>query len=210
MGGATTDFYSATKDDASLETVVYKGLREPDVKRTVEGDLGLRVSAESALTAGGELAERLCAERDCSLAALQAHVTKVHANPGHVAATAAETVCDRVLAGICVALAAQRHAGRLEKAWTPTGEVSVLHGKDLRRVRRVVGSGGYLAQAGDFNPVPCMCGQSVDARGRTVLTPHRAEYWRDEQYLVPLLANIAPDFPAETVRSGIEALGRGE
>ncbi|OGV62149.1 MAG: hypothetical protein A3K19_27435 [Lentisphaerae bacterium RIFOXYB12_FULL_65_16] len=209
MGGATTDFYSATKDETGFEAVVYKGLREPEVKRTVEGDLGLRVSAESALKAGGDLIERLCADQGCALDALRAHVAKVHANPGHVAATAEEVVCDGVLAGVCVALAAQRHAGRLEKAWTPTGEVSVLHGKDLRRVRRVIGSGGYLAQAARFDPVPFIRRQQIDARGRAVLIPQDAEYFRDAQYLMPLLANIAPDFPAETVRSGIEALERG-
>ena len=44
MGGATTDVYSASANTLSPDTVLH-GVPEPFVKRTVEGDLGMRVSA---------------------------------------------------------------------------------------------------------------------------------------------------------------------
>lgn len=44
MGGATTDVYSACANTLSPDTVLH-GVPEPFVKRTVEGDLGMRVSA---------------------------------------------------------------------------------------------------------------------------------------------------------------------
>jgi uncharacterized protein (TIGR01319 family) len=44
MGGATTDVYSASANMLSPDTVLH-GVPEPFVKRTVEGDLGMRVSA---------------------------------------------------------------------------------------------------------------------------------------------------------------------
>lgn len=40
LGGATTDFYSNTESYLETDTVILKGIREPKVKRTVEGDLG--------------------------------------------------------------------------------------------------------------------------------------------------------------------------
>src|SRR5512137_323687 len=47
MCGATTDFYSHTESFHGGDSVLLRGLREPKLKRTVEGDLGLRVSAEA-------------------------------------------------------------------------------------------------------------------------------------------------------------------
>lgn len=44
MGGATTDVYSASANTLSPDTVLH-GVPEPFVKRTVEGDTGMRVSA---------------------------------------------------------------------------------------------------------------------------------------------------------------------
>ena len=45
MGGATTDFYSHTEAFTGGDSILLRGLHEPLLKRTVEGDLGLRVSA---------------------------------------------------------------------------------------------------------------------------------------------------------------------
>ena len=58
LGGATTDFYSAGEAYRAEDGVVLRGLKEPYLKRTVEGDLGLRVSAEALfLTARAWLEE---------------------------------------------------------------------------------------------------------------------------------------------------------
>ena len=47
VGGATTDVHSAGDGTPSRPEVYLQGLPEPRLKRTVEGDLGLRVSAPS-------------------------------------------------------------------------------------------------------------------------------------------------------------------
>lgn len=44
-GRCYTDFYSQ-HHEIHESGIIYKGLKEPDAKRTVEGDLGMRVSAE--------------------------------------------------------------------------------------------------------------------------------------------------------------------
>lgn len=47
IGGATTDIHSIADGEPTKAGVMKTGLQEPYAKRTVEGDLGMRVSAES-------------------------------------------------------------------------------------------------------------------------------------------------------------------
>jgi len=49
VGGATTDVCSVAEGAPTQAGVVWKGLKDPRVKRSVEGDLGVRVSALSLL-----------------------------------------------------------------------------------------------------------------------------------------------------------------
>ena len=51
IGGATTDVRSACWGKPSIDSTPIVGLPEPFAKRTVEGDLGLRVSAIALLEA---------------------------------------------------------------------------------------------------------------------------------------------------------------
>ena len=48
-GGATTDVYSVAEGAPTKDGIMWKGMPEPKVKRTVEGDLGMRHSAKAAL-----------------------------------------------------------------------------------------------------------------------------------------------------------------
>ena len=89
MGGATTDFYSNSDPVHDGAGVLVKGLPEPRVKRTVEGDLGLRVSV-LALTASeaAYLEARLAAE-GLDKAGFEAYVAAVAARPEAVPVLAA-------------------------------------------------------------------------------------------------------------------------
>ena len=53
IGGATTDIDSVAKGEPTQSGVTLRGLEEPFVKRTVEGDLGMRYSASSLIEAVG-------------------------------------------------------------------------------------------------------------------------------------------------------------
>ena len=44
VGGATTDIHSIARGDPANKGVIMAGLPEPYVKRTVEGDLGVRLN----------------------------------------------------------------------------------------------------------------------------------------------------------------------
>ena len=59
MGGATTDVYSYCPSFAGELGVVLRGIKEPTLKRSVEGDLGMRVSAKSVI----DSTQQFCAEQ---------------------------------------------------------------------------------------------------------------------------------------------------
>ena len=53
VGGATTDVYSMSYGEPNGVNTVIKGLPEPYAKRTVEGDIGMRYSAQGIADAAG-------------------------------------------------------------------------------------------------------------------------------------------------------------
>ncbi|MDH7573705.1 MAG: methylaspartate mutase accessory protein GlmL [Clostridia bacterium] len=149
VGGATTDVCSLAQGKPSASEVVPKGLPEPYEKRTVEGDLGIRYNALTILeTAGTEavldkirslgLAGPRCEELERAVRYLGEHTEAVPQSEK-------EHLIDLGLAATAVDLATQRHAGRIEEIYYPTGKVRVLYGKDLTGVRTIVGTGGILA-----------------------------------------------------------------
>lgn len=200
MGGATTDVYSCCQDERGAERVVCRGLPEPRIKRTVEGDLGMRVSAASAAQA---------AEPDLEpeqVRALAGHVQGLLRDPGLVASTPAQRDCDRWLAGACLKQALLRHAGTHRRVFTAAGETFVQTGKDLRAVTRVIGSGGYLSQDSGFEPGRTLQGVGQDQAEIMPLVPLRFEYLRDEGYLLPLLGNLVCDYEEPAVRTALSCL----
>lgn len=206
IGGATTDVYSAHRESPCSGTVV-RGLPEPDVKRTVEGDLGMRVSAKSTW-AGGRASFAGLFDSDKGVADLSAYVEKVSADPNHLAVCDAEERFDSALAGFCLAEACTRHAGRSHEVSTPEGLVQLQVGRDLRHVKKAIGSGGWLAQAESFDPSSWFRQRAFDARGRAVLLPSQVNYFRDAQYLFPLLANVARQHPAAAARAAIRSMNQ--
>jgi uncharacterized protein (TIGR01319 family) len=53
VGGATTDVHSVATGEPTAEGVIPHGLPEPHLKRTVEGDLGMRINAPAIAEAVG-------------------------------------------------------------------------------------------------------------------------------------------------------------
>lgn len=209
LGGATTDVYSAHLEIAAAGTIL-RGLPEPLIKRSVEGDLGMRVSARATSLAGGPGATG--AQRSALSAAglpasaLIEYAQKVCAQPDYLPGSTDELKLDTVLAEICVGQAVARHAGRSSPVYTADGAVQVQVGRDLQQVRKIIGSGGWLARAADFSPTSCFSRYTIDERQRRVLLPREAAYYRDAAGLIPLLANLARVHPAAAARFGIAEL----
>jgi uncharacterized protein (TIGR01319 family) len=208
MGGATTDVYSSTESFAGGEARVLRGIREPRLTRTVEGDLGLRVSARSAAESGRAVLDRLFAGAG-ERTAFDAWIIRVSGRSELLAESPAERSFDDALALSCLALALGRHAGTEEEAWTPQGKVFVQRGKDLGAVRRLVASGGFLAHLTSADLVHRALAEAArpDARtGARPLLPRQPAVFADRDYVVPLAANLAAEYPTQAARLVVDSL----
>jgi uncharacterized protein (TIGR01319 family) len=144
VGGATTDVHSIGDGSPRLPGIVIRGLPEPFAKRTVEGDLGIRINAATVLRhleADPSLAQQFSAEERQHLAScvpVLANADGLHAvNPS-------DPAVDRNLAWIATRIAVRRHAGWIETVPTARGVVQVQTGKDLANFA-VLGTGGVFA-----------------------------------------------------------------
>lgn len=195
IGGATTDIYSLC-DPADADGAVHlRGLPEPRLKRTVEGDLGLRLNARMVFASDPDwFAGQLRASGDAPQL-FQNHLDRLADFPGHVPDQPLELWFDRLLAEQCLRLALQRHAGRIEQVYTPQGMVTVQQGKDLRRMRRMIGTGGFLAAPRHYEHLRALC-RVPGVFGRPpLLVPQSPEFAVDRNYVFALLGNLAPVVP---------------
>lgn len=169
VGGATTDVHSVAKGKPSQADTIVAGLPEPYAKRTVEGDLGLKYNLDKLLELAGD-----------ALPGFESIVAGFH--EGKLPETEAERECQRRLTGITVKTAVDRHAGRLEVVFTPDGERLIQHGKDLTRVRTVIGTGGPIIHSND--PSEILKNARFDESNTNVLKPKTPEFYLDEKYIL--------------------------
>lgn len=200
LGGATTDIYSCHREQPMSGTV-HRGLPEPPLKRTVEGDLGMRVSALAAAESGKALIDAGLEGNADARDGFIDYLHQVTRQPNTLPEDSQGRAYDALMAGTCLAEACRRHAGRMQVVSTVDGLVNVQTGRDLRGVKRIIGSGGYLANTPSFNPNPWLQRIRLDERGQQILAPTAVQFYRDEHYLFPLLANLARLHPQAAARA---------
>ncbi len=186
IGGATTDVHSVGGEQVAPDALL-KGLAEPRVKRTVEGDLGLRVSALAASDALNleDLAHQLgmTAEALRAEAALRVDRPEMLRDDDPV---------DRVFCIAAVAEALCRHAGRLDPiplrkgTWFQTG-------KDLRKASVLIGSGGIFAARTDAGDLLANAASQAALRDR--LVPMEARFLVDRDYVLFAVGLLAGKYP---------------
>lgn len=187
VGGATTDVHSVADGRPTDGKTVLRGLPPPRSQRTVEGDLGLRHGAPSLVEAAGLVQAGGEAETWRRRARRRAADPPFVPGPDEPA----EQEADQELARAAVRVAVERHAGRREPLVTPHGRRWVQHGKDLRSVGHVIGTGGIFRHAPD--PARILAAALDPAGDGPVLRPRRAALWVDGDYLLShagLLAEV--------------------
>jgi uncharacterized protein (TIGR01319 family) len=192
VGGATTDVHSAATGDPSRPGVIYHGLPEPYLKRTVEGDLGMRHNVHSIVQAAG--AKAVAADSGLSVEEVQTLADALVADVERLPANDAERALDRALARAAVKIAVARHCGTVSVVHTATGPVTVQRGKDLSEVATVIGTGGPLVHG--TAPQAILAAAYADAAEPFSLRPRRPRLVLDKDYLLfacGLLASIEPD-----------------
>ncbi len=192
IGGATTDVHSVAVGTPVRDGVVQYGLPEPFVKRTVEGDLGMRHNARTIAEAAGllPLAERV----GFSEQRLSAKLDEIAADVERLPQTAEDVALDEALAWTAIRIAVARHAGTSEIVQTVHGPVNMQRGKDLTGVRYVIGTGGPLAHGA--TPASVIRAALADAADPFSLRPSNPALLIDADYLLyasGLLAATEPD-----------------
>jgi uncharacterized protein (TIGR01319 family) len=197
VGGATTDVHSIGSGAPSMPGLVPRGLPEPFAKRTVEGDLGIRVNAPTIVETAGM--DRVLAEFGGRLAAadILARVQRLATEVDRVPHDAIDHELDAVLASLAVDTALERHAGRVSTSYTPMGPVQLLHGKDLTATATVIGTGGVFAHGRD--PQRILGAARYRAQSPTSLRPRDPTLLIDRRYLMFAAGLLAPFAPRAAV-----------
>jgi uncharacterized protein (TIGR01319 family) len=200
VGGATTNVHSWAPSELE-EGVVLRGLREPELMRTVEGDLGVRWNVQTIWDLAGEewLAEHGADDPD----AMSAYVERVAQAPPTLPVDERERRFDALLATFAAQTAIARHCGHHRQVMLPEGPVLVQEGKDLRRVEAVLGTGGSVISAAD----PAAIIREALALGDPfALVPATPEVLIDADYVLyatGLLADAHPDTGIELARRSL-------
>jgi uncharacterized protein (TIGR01319 family) len=190
VGGATTDVHSIAKGFPTHSGVMNKGLPEPYVKRTVEGDLGVRHNIDTLLEIG-----RMRGEVDKDVFD---KVRSRFTSPSKLPENDMEFELDSLLAKVAVDIAGERHCGKIKVAAGPFGEVLIQEGKDLSEVECVVGTGGPLVFA--KNPINIL--QKILHRRDSshILRPREAKFYLDQKYALYGMGLLAQTEPKKALR----------
>ncbi len=180
VGGATTDVHSVTEGSEEIQHLLLHP--EPKAKRTVEGDLGVYRNASRVLELCYE--EGLLSEYD-------------DIDPGAIEPVPG-SVKQQDLIGILTEQALKtalvRHAGSWRYIYGPTGRQTVVEGKDLTRVRTVIGTGGALTQlaGGETKMEKALKGKT----GLELLPRGKVVHLIDRCYIMAAVGVISKSDPA--------------
>ncbi len=193
IGGATTDVHTVASGLPARAQVSLRGLPEPRIKRTVEGDLGMRYSAPALLEFFS--AQRVASLTGLNEAQVREGISRRESNPEYLPENEPDRHLEQGLGYLAVKGAVERHAGRTEPYYTPMGQTYIQTGKDLTGLRTVIGTGGILAHSSQAKTI--MRGALFDPAYPEILTPVQPKLLVDRGYLLPTLGLIAREFPTE-------------
>ena len=203
VGGATINIHSVADGHPTDAQTLVRGLPEKRVKRTVEGDLGIRYNAPSILEFVGIEAclsrlRVIAPEMQLDEGQLESLVHGLSINVGHVPASDLDDCIDRVLAESAVAFAVGRHAGTLRQEFSLAGDIKVQTGKDLTGTTNIIGTGGIF-KYGKW-PEKILSSALYDSSQPWSLRPMAAQAYTDSEYMLYAIGLLAEHYPAKALR----------
>lgn len=206
LGGATTDIHSVLPylDELSIEE---KGLVLTNEKqlsyRTVEGNLGLRVSAHGIVEAAGEKAilNRVAIADEELAKSLNNYTLRLEANPEYLALSVQDKLFDYALAETAVAIAFKRHAGYIAQHFDPVMGIvpGTPVGRDLRRIKTVIAVGGIFTSLTD-KEAPQIIKDALRNPGISLLPTANIKVIIDQCYLLYAIGLLAEYRPTQALR----------
>lgn len=197
IGGATTDIYSFVENH-SYNGARIAGAPEPEAKRTVEGDMGMRESSITLLREVGTdvFSEDTGFDEETVLKAINRRVEDkkfVADNPG-------EKLMDFEIAKKAVGISARRHAGTISRELCG-GNNLVQRGKNLTEIKKVIGTGGILVNNDERTASDILANVNIEEKERgRVLLPDGAETMVDRDYVF-FAAGLLSEYDEEVALS---------
>lgn len=173
VGGATTDVHSITEGDEELRLIT--PYPEPKAKRTVEGDLGVYVSATHVLNLLNNDERKNIEEYIPFLSPIPLQEKEIELS--------------KILAQKAVETALLRHVGELKHTFSPTGRGSYVWGRDLTKIKWVVGTGGTFSFLPGMKEVLEKLFSNRPAS--RLLLPREPQILIDENYLLSSIGTLA-------------------
>lgn len=178
VGGATTDIHSYAQQ-MSYDGAKLVGVPEPYVKRTVEGDLGMRESSNSLCDEIGM--ERMTSDTGLTSDEIQSVISHWLTKNRELAQDEVQHKVDMVLAAGAVRISARRHAGQIQHI-SSAGVKTIQQGKNLTSVRIIIGTGGPLVFSGNGGTALRQILRDAK-REPDILLPEQAEFYLDTDYV---------------------------
>ncbi len=203
VGGATTNIHSVGDSLPATPQTVVRGLPEQRIKRTVEGDLGIRYNAHTIYDfIGADLflakLRRAFPPADGKECTPADHIAYLSRNVGHVPTTELGLNTDIVLAESAAFIAVERHAGMLKQEFTAVGEVAVQYGKNLLTVENVIGTGGIFKYG--LKPERVLRSALFSEETPWSLKPKAPRAYIDGQYMLYGIGLLSQRFPVQALR----------
>lgn len=204
IGGATTNVHSVLDSLPATPQTIMKGLPELRIKRTVEGDMGIRFNAPTIYDYVGRdkfLHKWITLDPMANKAEIEVetHIRSLSDNVGYVPITKSEFDLDIALAKCATSIAVERHAGTIRQEYSVMGEkVMVQNGKNLLETQNIIGTGGIFKYG--LNPERILESALYNTETPWSLKPKEPEAYIDGDYLLYGIGLLAQDFPAQALR----------
>ena len=203
VGGATTNIHSVSDNNPVSAMTIVRGLREPRISRTVEGDMGIRYNARTIfeLEGSAKLLESFNSLGSSGLADSvdpDEYTLQLSKNVEHVPRNDAEAYMDIALAKASVSTAVERHCGYTKTEYTATGEVTLQYGKNLIDAENVIGTGGIFKYG--RHPESVLLSALYNEKTPWSLKPKSPKAFIDADYILYATGLLSQEFPDEALR----------
>lgn len=196
VGGATTDVHSVTEGSQEISDILISP--EPTAKRTVEGDLGVFVNAVNLI----EMIGKEVIETELGFG-----IGSILEGRKPIPRTEEEVRLIELLTRYATNIAVDRHVGELKDLYGPTGRVKIAEGKDLTRVKWIIGTGGALTR---LKAGPAILANLCKERGKKLMPPVGARVLIDHDYIMASMGVMGQKYPETAVRLMLKSMGYAE
>lgn len=185
VGGATTDIHSVTEDSDEISRILINP--EPKSKRTVEGDLGVYVNMRNIVEIVGR--EELVKELNITMEEMEDLIE----NHKPIPTTDLEKEFVEKLTLHATIMSIKRHGGKLKHLYGPSGKKTIAEGKDLTKVKYIIGTGGALTRLPNRKEI--LKEIAFSNKGNDLLPNSEAEILIDNHYIMASLGVMAKKYP---------------